>query len=347
MMRAASEFLLAYETPGADGLIHTSPSNAHEQQWDVTDPVTDLSARRALYQATLSAAALLKSDPPLVQRLQDASRTIPPFPRVAIDNPKQLLREASGGGSDMISPSTNPAATQHNFENIGLEPVWPYGLIGDDSPLTPLGRRTFEHRPYPTVQDWSFDPIQAARLGLSDSVTDTLQKLTQAYQAYPNGLSNWGGTSGEFYIEQSAMVALALPEALAQDYDGVLRIAPAVPRAWDMAGTVYLQGHSRIYIETAQGNINKCVFEAGLNREMTVRSPWAGSALDIVDDTTGVAVPISAKGNLVRFHARADHAYIIRRAGDSKSSEQAAPLAGEVATKPKRLGSRVIGLGPS
>ena len=62
LMASAARFLLAYQKPGADGLLHTGPSNAHETQWDVTDPTTDLAAIKALYPATIQAATLLGRD---------------------------------------------------------------------------------------------------------------------------------------------------------------------------------------------------------------------------------------------------------------------------------------------
>ena len=34
VMAESARFLLSYEKPGADGLLHTSPTNAHETQWD-------------------------------------------------------------------------------------------------------------------------------------------------------------------------------------------------------------------------------------------------------------------------------------------------------------------------
>ena len=37
LMAAAARFYLSYQKPGADGLLHMSPSNAHETQWDVAD----------------------------------------------------------------------------------------------------------------------------------------------------------------------------------------------------------------------------------------------------------------------------------------------------------------------
>ena len=54
VMAASARFLLAYQHMGSDGLLHTSPSNSHETQWDVTDPTTDIAAASALYSVTIS-----------------------------------------------------------------------------------------------------------------------------------------------------------------------------------------------------------------------------------------------------------------------------------------------------
>ena len=76
-MAASAEFLLAYETRGGDGKMHTHPSNAHEQEWDTIDPTTDLSARSALFPAVAQAAKLLHTDVQLVQRLDAELNQIP------------------------------------------------------------------------------------------------------------------------------------------------------------------------------------------------------------------------------------------------------------------------------
>jgi hypothetical protein len=132
---------------------------------------------------------------------------------------------ADAEGHDVIAESYLPGAPIHNAENIGLEPVWPYDLIGDDSPMFELARRTYEHRPYVGVADWSFDPVQAARLGLGDEVRSTLLRVTERSQHSINGFANWDKRYGEFYVEQVGVVADALQEALVQDYDGLIRLA--------------------------------------------------------------------------------------------------------------------------
>jgi hypothetical protein len=62
VIAASARFLLSYQKPGPDGLLHTSPSNAHETQWDVSDPTTDIAAASALYPIVIKAAKLLGRD---------------------------------------------------------------------------------------------------------------------------------------------------------------------------------------------------------------------------------------------------------------------------------------------
>ena len=161
VIAASARFLLAYSKPGADGLEHTSPSNAHETQWDTTDPTTDLAAKKSFYPVALEAAKLLGKDPDLVHALQAALPKIPDLPRTQQEAPLTLLTaSADAEGSDVIANSYLPAKQSHNVENIGLEPVWPYNLIGDASPLSssrpphlypsPLShQRGLELRPHP------------------------------------------------------------------------------------------------------------------------------------------------------------------------------------------------------
>ena len=75
----------------------------------------------------------------------------------------------------MIADSYQPTAANHNQENIGLEPVWPYGVIGDNTVvngdnLTALVDRTYTSRQYPNQPDWTYDSIDAARLDMSSQV---------------------------------------------------------------------------------------------------------------------------------------------------------------------------------
>jgi hypothetical protein len=343
LMAASARFLLAYQKQGKDGLLHTSPSNAHESQWDVTDPTTDLSAVRALYPATMEAAKLLGKDEELVQQLKQALVKIPALPRISLSDAKTLLTDLAGGGDDgdVIAESYEPGAEKHNIENLGLEPVWPYSLIGDSSPQFALARRTYAHRPNVSVVDWSFDPIQAARLGLGSEVATTLIATTEKFQGFPNGMAKWEATAKEFYVEQTGVVADALQEALVQDYDGVIRIAPAIPPGWDFDGSVFVRHRSKVNVQTRNGAVTTVVIDAGMNGPLKVRNPWPGKAVTLIAENTGKQIAKGIAGPLVEFAGTAGVSYRLAPEGDVAAISA---VAGTAATTGKRLGPVQIGL---
>ncbi|MBV9678705.1 MAG: glycoside hydrolase [Acidobacteriaceae bacterium] len=345
LMAASARFLLAYTKPGRDGLEHTNPSNAHETQWDVMDPTTDIAARMSLYPVTIRAAQLLGRDAELIGKLQSALTKIPPFPRTQHSGPLSLLPPSDRGGEDVIADSYLPGAKTHNYENIGLEPIWPYNLIGDTSPLFALAKRTYQYRRYPINQDWSFDPIQAARLGLGSEVGATLIKLTTKYQTFVNGFANWGGSLGEFYIEQSAVVAAALQEALVQDYDGVIRIAPATPPGWNFDGAVAVRGNGKVYVQVRNGVPTGVAIAARSNTQFKLHHPWPGQPVDVVDGVSGFKTVKSSVDPIITVIATAGATYFVERSKEPARPQFFAASHPSV-NSVKKLGPVQIGLPP-
>lgn len=345
LMASSARFLLAYQQMGPDGLLHTSPTNAHEQQWDVTDSTTDISAIKALYPATIEAARLLDRDPLLLNQLQAALPRIPLLPRTQPSTPHSLLdTTADAEGADVIAESYLPAAEEHNVENIGLEPVWPYDLIGDTSPLFSIARRTFAHRPAKVAVDWSYDPIQAARLGLGAEVGATLIETTQKFQHFVNGMAKWEEAGKEFYVEQTGIVADALQEALVQDYDGLIRVAPAIPPGWDFDGSVSVWGKTKVAVQTRNGVVTALLIEAGSTGPFKVRNPWPGQAADVLSGQAGSMIVQGAAGRVIEFAGIAGTSYLVEKHDDSLSTRRFAPVDGTPASVPKRLGTVQIGL---
>lgn len=343
VMAEAARFLLASQKAGADGLLHTGPSNAHEEQWDVTDPTTDIAAIRALYPVVIEAARVLGRDSDLSEALTAALKRTPDFPRVTADKPHKLVSATDDAKAhDVIGESYEPAAPDHNVENIGLEPLWPYDLIGDRSPEFALARRTYELRPSPTTEDWSYDPIQAARLGLGSEVGRTLKTLTEKYQNYPNGMSKWDTTDTEFYVEQTGVVAAALEEALVQDYDGVIRIAPAVPPGWDFDGSVWVRGKTRVDVQTRNGQPTTVVIDSGTTQTIRLRNPWPGQAVKVTGGEAGNTVSLRIEGDDLLFDASAGKRYRVQPPSEKPVNFQ--PVTGETAQSPKKLGPVAIGL---
>ena len=330
VMAAAARFLLAYAKPGTDGLLHTYPSNAHETQWDVHDPTTDIAAMKAVFPIIIDAANTLHTDAALVAELRAALPRIPAFP----------LQKS--GGDDVIGPSYDPKAEIQNTENIGLEPVWPYALIGDDGPQHALGVHTYMQRPNKFENDWSYDPLQAAHLGLANEMKTALLTLTGKYQHYPSGFARF--TGDEFYVEQIGVVAATLQDALVQDHDGLIRIAPAWPKDWNADATVYIQHRGKIDLQIRDGVPSTVVIEAGADSRMAVRNPWPGKTVEIIESDSGTHVAEASGQDLLRFNAKADNAYLIQRIDQPSANLPYVAIDGNTASEPKTLGVRHIGL---
>ncbi|MEW2297789.1 ricin-type beta-trefoil lectin domain protein [Streptomyces sp. NPDC006743] len=345
LMRSSARFLLSYATTGADGLLHTR-ANAHETQWDVEEPVTDVAAMQALFPVVVSAAKALGTDADLVTQLTAAQKKLPPLPRTdAATHTKVLGPDADAAGDDVIAVSAEPAAPTHNSENLDLEPVWPYGLIGDSGDLHTLADRTFTHRQYPHDANWSFDALQAARLGKADAVEEGLL-YNVSNQLYPSGLASNNNVlrGNEPYSESGGVIAAAVNEALVQDYDDVLRIAPAVPADWDVDGTVTVHDGAKVDVQTRGGTPVTVVLEAGRDASFVTRNPWPGQPAGVVDAADGSTVVPFSTGSQFTLPARAGHAYLIERQSAPVTSLPFQQVGGAPAVLPRHLGRTSIGL---
>ncbi len=347
VMASSARFLLAYQKAGPDGLLHTSPSNAHENQWDVTDPTTDISAIRTLYPATIEAANLLGKDSALVHQLQAALSKTPPLPQALVSDMHTLAPPSAPEDSTVIAESHLPGAEEHNIENVGLEPVWPYAIIGPDSPLFPLALRTWAHRPNKSVIDWSYDPIHAARLGLGNEVASTLTTITEKFQGFINGMAKFDPSSEEFYVEQTGVVAAALQEALVQDEDGVLLVAPAIPPAWDFDGSIYTRGKTRIDVQTRNGAVTALLVEAGTTQSLKIRNPWPGQPVDVIVAQSNRTVLSGVTSSVIAFRTTAGLTYKIESHGAPEANANSVEVDGTPATAARKLGPVQIGLFPN
>jgi hypothetical protein len=341
-MRDAARFILAYAHHDAAGNLYTYPSNAHESNWDVKNPTTDVAAMHALFSVVIEAATILHRDEDFVKELKAAVSQLPPLAERNPDQGEILTPDASHDHS-IIANSYTPNALVHNGENIGLEPVWPYSLIGDDGPLHEVGVRTYFNRPNKYRSTWSADPVQAARLGLSSEVEKSLVLLTESYQAAPSGLAQFTVRS-EFYVEQIGVVADALQSALVQDYDGLLRIAPAWPKGWDADGSVSLPHGGRVFVQIDRDQITTVGIQAGSAQLIRIRNPWKGHSAKVTDESGKEVVVKQGTDSTFTIQLEAGKAYLLQPSDLATEKLRFSPVSGTPATEPKRLGTRTIGL---
>lgn len=332
LMAEAARFLLAYQRRGDDGRLHTSPSNAHETQIDVTDPATDIAAIRTLYPATAAAAQILGVDSALAARLLEALKQTPALPRMSAPHGEQLL-----------AASADAHAPYKNGENIGLEAVWPYALIGLESPLFSVAQNTFRQRPFQYAASWSYDPVQAAYLGLGDEASKAIFELVQRHQVYANGMAALlPDPPHEFYLEQAAVTALALPSMLAiQDDARLVRIAPAIPTGWTVHGTVALQRGATVEVNAVDGRLASFTLAHAGDTSLEIVTPWPQPNVLLWRD--GVPQPgIEARAGRFQFRAVGGHAY--RFAVDDRPAQPSFTHSSEATVK--SLGRASIGLAP-
>ncbi|MGI4829179.1 MAG: glycosyl hydrolase family 95 catalytic domain-containing protein [Janthinobacterium lividum] len=345
VMRESARFLLAYATHDNAGMLHTFPANAHENQWDVHDPLPDIAAMRELFPAIGSAAEQLGIDGELVVQMRYAAKHLPPFPLVSLRDVHNLLPAGVHADDSILAESYDPAANVHNVENDGLEPVWPYGSIGDDGPLHAAAVRTFLNRRNKWEADWSFDPLQAARLGLPEQVEAGLWGLTERYQAYPSGMAKFEGP--EFYVEQIGVVTAALQDALAQDYDGLLRLAPAWPANWNAEAVVALGQGGRVRLQIQTGRLRRAAIDPGRATRLRVRNPWPGKAVNVFRAASPDHSILTSNESLLTFAVQAGAVYVLQPASEGERSLPFPAMSGAPASIAKKLGDRTLGLPPA
>jgi alpha-L-fucosidase 2 len=339
VMREAARFLLAYATRGRDGKLHTYPANVHENVWDVHDPINNIAAMRALFPVVAEAATLLKVDSDLVSTLRSAVTQVPEFPIARASDRSALVSSTAGFDDTIIAESYDPAAPIHNVENAALEPVWPYALIGDDGPMHEIAVRTFMTRRNQNEADWSFDPIQAARLGLSGQVKSSLLALTTRYQLYPSGLAKFFGA--EFYVEQVGVLTGAFQDALVQDYDGLLRVAPAWPDDWSADATIALHYGGKARVLIRKGQLQGVALQAGARSTLRLRNPWPNQSVEIIDSSKPDNPLQASSASIFEISVQPQATYIVQRSVDHFGPALFEAASGVPATAPKVLGAAI------
>lgn len=355
LMQQSAIFLLAYAKKGTDGLLHTV-ANSHEDQWDVQDPTTDIVAMQALFPAVAQAAGLLHTDRALAAQLTTAAGELPPYARTDEATHTQLLGpSADASGTDVIGDSYQPTAPIHNEENDGLEPVWPYGVIGDGTVvggdnLTALADRTYQYRPTVNHPDWTFDAVDAARLDMASQVESDLIADVERFQAYPSGIGNWqGGLGDEPYIEQEGVISTAIDEALATDYDGTLRFAPAWPSDWDISGTISVQNGVKADVQVESGTLVTAAIDAthATGGPMRIRNPWQGQQVQVVDGRTGAVIVAPTTAATFTLNVQPGHTYLVEQPSAPTTALPYTPVTGTAPTSVSKLGPAEIGLSPA
>ncbi|RNL77624.1 hypothetical protein EFL95_16585 [Nocardioides marmorisolisilvae] len=347
-------YLTRLDPVDAQGMRHLTHVNALENQWDVDNPATDLAAMKRLF-PLVAALAKGRGDDDLAADLRAAVPQIADF-------------RTETRGTDTVIAWAGTDETSKNAQNPDLEPIWPWGIFGEDSTLA---RTTFHRRVYPMGYDWSMEATQAARLGLPDDVRSSLVNGALSFQHYSNGYTNFGAEDADspsFYSEFGAVVSSGLQEALVSYYDKgapqldasgdlmptdrVLKVGSAWPANWDVDGSVHILGGHKVSVQVRNQVVQYVGIEAAptvdaTNDTVVIANPWPGTQIRAIDGNTGAVVAAASTAATLTVPLTGAGSVIIERTMARVSEMPFEAVAGSEATAAKRLGTRTLGIGLS
>jgi hypothetical protein len=143
-------------------------------------------------------------------------------------------------------------------------------------------------------------------------------------------------------VEQIGVLTTALNEALVQDYDDTVRIAPAWPATWGVSGTVYIRHQAKMHVQYQSRALAFAVLVAGSTATFNIANPWSNTEqTPTVIDDTGAQLVAPTTGATLAVSAQQGHQYLIKRSGDAVPSVM---VNGSAATAVKTYNSRTIGV---
>jgi len=280
MVRGVCEFICALLRQGDDGRCHLDPANALETWWMVRDPADTLAGIQAIFPEFIVLARELGRNEELSRRCAEVLATLP-------DPPLGHWR-ADGvieADADVYAPAALPphAPTRTNHENPQLYRLFPFGLSGIGAPDYERMRRTFACRICPQDCQWSLDPVWAARLGLGEEACALLLNHARKFNRFRYG--GWdavessvfpGGLAAAPFLDGAGLSAYGLQQVLLQSHNGVIRVAPAVSKAW--SGTFRLLAEGGFLVEAGleQGSPVFVQVLSLRGGECRLANPWPG-----------------------------------------------------------------------
>ena len=227
------------------------------------------------------------------------------------NNNPWVARVKAQKGEGAFSASNDLLFLNGIFPAVPSSPVYPSGLIGLGQKDTRLydAMKTTVLLIGPEMMGWDPLPIVMARLGMADELALILNRYPERWQIYCNG---WGHISpeeetrdeaGNFFrtnivrdrnmpidtadrfpspmwpfrhmsMESMSVLAAAMNEALLQSYDGILRIAPAIPSDKSGRFSLHAAGGFIVSSEIQSGKIRWICLKSNAGQTCRLHLPW-------------------------------------------------------------------------
>jgi hypothetical protein len=168
---------------------------------------------------------------------------------------------------------------------------------------------------------WCPYPIALARLGLAEELVSELVNSVSTWQFYPQGFGHYGPyfvfkrdqefrwnqnqvhdagspLTGDqapefpfptwpfrhFDNETMPIVTCAINEMLIQSFDGIIRVCPSVPSAWNVRFDLAAAGGFRVSAEQKDGKVVFVSLESRLGELCRITHPWPSEGLPVCLD---------------------------------------------------------------
>lgn len=320
LLRAATDFVVAFVKKQDDGKYHIVPSVSPEN-WGCTvdfrlnkDCIMDLALSEFLLDAMLEASHILGRDSEARTQWLEVRGNLAPYPTLQ-----------SPDGEVWLDVLNAPAEHVYNIP-VTLAPVFPGEQVGigrREEDLE-LARRTARTVRLEGGNDIVFQPLIRARLGMLDLAWF---KNQVRYCRVPNGVVGdrvrqidgryTDGTNFDFMMRMGIWTEnLSLPavvnECLLQSYTGVLHLFPNTQNL----------GRARFYHLRAAGAF---LLDADFDGKMIggvtlfsekgavakVENPWPGQEVKVTSVEQSAPIAVEVKGGVVHFPTRAGARYRI------------------------------------
>ncbi len=313
-LKEVAEFLLDYLVEAPDGTLVSGPSQSPENQYRLADgskaslcmaPAMDTEIIRAVFDRVSRASTLLGVDADLRAQVEAAAKRLPPF-KIGKDGALQEWNEDY--------PQTE-LGHRHISHLFALYPDHQITLRGTPE-LAAASRKVIERRLAAGggSTGWSRSWIINCWARLEDgeaayqSVLELFRHSTRTNMFDVCGMKS----NAPFQIDGNLGGPAGLAEMLLQSHGGVVRLLPALPKAWANGSFRGLRARGGVEVDCAWkgGRLLEATLRVGLDGALTVAAPKGQRVARVM--MAGKSVELKQSGVGMLFAAKAGQVYLAR-----------------------------------